>query len=72
MRDLQNANRRAVVQRQCALDVLADVAGEEQLDEAIANPEDERVVVAHALALPVRHGRMKDVQIDGADLQCVS
>ena len=73
VRDLQDDGRQQVERRRAALlDFPADVAGQQHRHLAEAQLDDERVVVAHALALPVRRRRMMDAQLDAADLEPIA
>src|SRR5258705_9656909 len=68
--DLEDAYlRRHQAWNDGALDVAADVAGQEQRDVAVEHLEDHGIVVAHPLPFPLRRGRMKNEHSRGPDAE---
>ncbi len=54
------------------LHFVSDVAREQHRHAAEAELEDDRIVVADLLALPVRHRRVVDAQLDAAKLEAIA
>jgi ATP diphosphatase len=70
MSDLQDTNAgRVCLRRQPPLELGAGVAGEPQLDLAVADTKHDGVVVAHALPLPLGWRRMHRLDGDRSQLQ---